>query len=325
MSCQYRYDIQPGSTDEICPFEGHSEMAIILKCRVVSEHDFSGINWHHSKSIPNRSNVFNNETIIANSSTTDITASVQSMHHNQTSQLTLHGFDEKGAGYYWCSKVQAQNPSVILHIVHNLHCKANNEQSCNGNISLYTPSSSRCADQDPSIDIVQAQNCSNTITKMNEKQKNDTPITSNPKPIFPIRISSQQSDFPITTTLYTTNTLQEKVSPSAPKFQLSMGVIIGASMGGLVLVLFVIIGLLLMCVVKMKRKYGTRVNSSPDTPTSPFDDIRMYSSIAKLTNTQEKADDPHRISKLYCESNAAYECPHSGTSPKTENIYEHIN
>ena len=335
MSCLYQYDIQPGPTDEICALEGHSEIAIILKCGVVSEHDFS-LNWHHSKSIPESGNVFNHTTFITNSSTTVINtttaASVQSAHYSQMSQLTLHGFDDKGDGYYWCSvansgsNVQVQNPSVILHIVHNVHCKANNEQSCNGDISLYTQSLSRCADQATSIDIVQAQNCSNTITET-DKDKNDKPFTFtyDPNPNLKKPTFSQQSSFPITTTLYTTNTLQEKVQLSAPKFQLSMGVIIGASMGGLVLILFIVIGLLLVCVVKMKRKYRTRVNSSLDTPTSPFDDIRMYSSIAKLTNTKEKADDPHRISKLYCESNAAYECPHSGTSPKTENIYEHIN
>ena len=149
MSCQYQYDIQPGPTSETCPFEGHSETALILQCRISSERDTNfSIVWHHSKSIPDRGNIFG--SIIANSSTTVINTtmatSLQNTQPSLTSQLTLKGFDEKGTGHYWCSVVNSssnihmQNPSVILHTVHNIQCKANNEQPCNvcnGDISLY--------------------------------------------------------------------------------------------------------------------------------------------------------------------------------------------
>lgn len=329
MSCQYQYDIQPGPTSEICPLEGHSETALILQCRVLSDRDtYFSIVWHHNKSIPERSNIFNQETIITNSSTTIINTTMATSPQNTQpslmSQLTLKGFDEKGTGYYWCmvnssSNVQIQNPSVILHIVHNIHCKANNEQPCNGDISLYMTSSSRCADQTTSIKILEAQSCSNPTTQMNEKPFS-TSFTPNQNPMH---TSSQRSIAPITTTIRTTNTQPSTPrETSAPKFQLSMGVIIGASMGGLVLILFIVIGLLLVCVVKIKRKHQTR-EYRLDAPTSPFDDIRMYSSIAKLT--QEKVDDPNRMSKLYCESNTAYECSPTVASSQTENVYEYIN
>ena len=335
MNCQYQYDIQPGPTSEICPFQGHSETALILQCQVSSERgtNFS-IVWHNTTSIPDRSNIFDHETIIANSSTTVINTtmatSLQNTQLRLTSQLTLKGFDEKGTGYYWCvvnssSNDQMQNPSVILHIVHdiNVHCKANNEQPCNGDISLYMSSSSRCADQATNIKILEAQNCLNPITQEDEKQIG-TSFPTNPN-LFIHTTSNQQSVAPITTILHITNsqpTPQENVSTSAPKFQLSMGVIIGASMGGFMLILFIVIVLLLVCVVKMKRKHRIREHRL-DAPTSPFDDIRMYSSIAKLT--QEKVDDPNRISKLYCESNTAYECSPTVASSQTENIYEYIN
>ena len=332
MSCQYQYDIQPGPTSEICPLEGHSETALILQCRVISERgtNFS-IGWHHSKTSPDTDNIFDNGTIIANSSTTIInTTMATNTQPSLTSQLTLKGFDEKSTGYYWCSvvnsssNVQMRNPSVILHIVHNMHCKANNEQPCSGDISLYMTSSLRCADQTTSIEMVEAQNCSNPTTQVDKKQTG-TSFTPTPKPDRFIHTSNKQSIAPVTTTLHTTNsqpTTQEKVSPSAPKFQLSMGVIIGASIGGFVFILFITIIVLLVCVVKMKSKHRTREHRLDD-PTSPFDDIRMYSSIAKLT--QEKVDDPNRISKLYCESNTAYECSLTMASSKTENIYDYIN
>ena len=335
MSCQYQYDIQPGPTSEICPLEGHSETALILQCRVSSSE--SGTNfsivWHHSKSIPDRSNIFDHELLLQTHQplsciNTTTSTSLQNTQPSLTSQLTLKGFDEKGTGYYWCSVVNSssnvhmQNPSVILHIVHNIHCKANNEQPCNGDISLYKSSSSRCADQAMSIETFEAQNCLNSTTQEDQKQIS-TSFPTNPNSDH--TTSNQHGIAPITTTLHVTNsqpTPQENASPSAPKFQLSMGVIIGASMGGFVLILFIIIGFLLVCVVKMKRKHQIREHRL-DAPTLPFDDIRMYSSIAKLT--QEKVDDPNRISKLYCESNTAYECLPTVASSQTENIYEYIN
>jgi hypothetical protein len=331
MNCQYQYAIQPGPTSEICPLEGHSETALILKCQVLSENgsDFS-IVWHHRQSVPDSSNIFDHETNVTNSSftiinTTNTTVATQA---SLTSQLTLHGFDDKTTGYYWCSvqvssssNMQIQNPSVILHIVHNTHCKANNELPCTGDISLYSntsmASSLRCADHATSVETIEAQRCPNPTTQVDENQIGK----SNP-PDLPTQTSSQQGNFPITTSLHVSNTqptLQENIPPSVPKFQLSMGVIIGASMGGLVLVLFIVIGLLLASVVK-KRRHRTREHVLE--VTSPFDDIRMYSTIAKLTH--EKVDDPNRISKLYCESNTAYECPQTEASLQTENFYEFI-
>ena len=329
MNCQYQYDIQPAPTSEICPLEGHSGTSLILKCRVLSENgtDFSII-WHHRKSISNSSNIFDHETInVTNSSFTIINATntTKATQVSLMPQLTLHGFDDKATGYYWCSvqvssssNIQIQNPSVILHIVHDIHCKTNNELPCKGDISLYSNTSSsnslRCADHATIVETLEAQRCPNPTTVSNKN-----PIdTSNPLDLP----SSQKSNFPTTTSLHVTNTqpiTQERALPS----QLSMGVIIGAAMGGLVLILFIVFGLVLVCVVKKRRKHRAREHAIESDATSPFDDIRMYSSIAKLT--QEKVDDPNRISKLYCESNTAYECPQTGISPQTENIYEFIH
>ena len=329
MSCNYQYDIQPGPTTEICPLEGHSERALILKCQVSSNRSSNfSITWHHSRLVPESNSIADPETIINNSSTTVINNIMVSIQNSSlVSQLTLHGFDDKGAGYYWCSvnlsrDAQTNNPSMILHIVHNMHCKANNEQHCSGDVSLYTNSSSRCADQETSIETLEAQSCPSTTTQTEQKLTD----ISNPDPDLPIQTSSQRGTAPATITLHITNTQptpQEDTFNLAPKFHLNMGVIIGASMGGLVLILSIVIGLLLMCVVRMKRKHQTRQHRLDDS-TSPFDNIRMYSSIAKLT--QEKVDNADRVSKIYCESNTAYECsPHTLASSQTENIYEFIS
>lgn len=320
MNCQYWYDIQPAPTSEICPLEGHSETALILKCRVSTENSTDlSIIWHHRRSTPDSRNIFDNETVITNSSSTVIntTNTTKATKASLTSQLTLHDFHDKATGYYWCSvqvnsssNVQQQNPSVILHIMHSLdiHCKANRDQTCDDDISLYNntlPPSLRCADHEASVEILEAQRCPNPTI--------DTSFTSKP-PDLP---SSQKSNSPITIPPKTQPITQERASPS----QLSMGVIIGAAMGGLVLILFIVIGLVLVCVVKKRRKHRTREHAID--AISPFDDICMYSSVAKLR--QEKVDDPNRISKLYCDPNAAYECPQTGASSQTENIYEFIH
>ena len=329
MNCQYRYDIQPAPTSEICPLEGHPETALILKCRVSTENSTDlSIIWHHGRSTPDSSNIFDNKTIITNSFSTVIntTNTAKAMQTSLTSQLTLHGFDDKATGYYWCSvqvnsssNVWQQNPSVILHIMHSfdVHCKANHDQTCDGDISLYNntlPPSLRCADHEASVDILEAQRCPHLTTDSKvDENPTDTSFTSKPQDL-PF---SQKSTSPTTISPNTQPITQERASPS----QLSMGVIIGAAMGGLVLILFIVIGLALICVMKKRRKHRTREHAID--AISPFDDIRMYSSIAKLT--QEKVDDPNRISKLYCDPNAAYECPQTGASSQTENIYEFIH
>ena len=336
MGCHYKYDVQPGPTSETCPLEGHSETALVLRCQVSSESDTNfSIIWHHSKSKPDSNSI---TALISNTTTTVIntTVSPQDTRTSVISQLTLHGFDDKSDGYYWCSvdsnsDVQTHNPSVILHIVHNFHCKAIQEQydnDCIGNISLYTASSSsRCADYaEISINVLEAQNCLSMITPVEEKPR-DTSLAANPTtdPVIQTTAAAGQPNVaPITTSLHKTTTrpTPQETTSVARTSQSSMGVIIGASMGGLTLVLFIIIVLLVMCVVRMmKHKHRTREHR--DDPTSPFDDIRMYSSIAKLT--QDKVDDANRVSKLYCESNVSYECPHTVVPQPTENIYEYIN
>lgn len=78
-----------------------------------------------------------------------------------TSNLTLNKFDNTQNGYYWCSVKSrndtARNPSRVVHILHQSPDCSTENGSCN---RLYSESSTpRCADQEISLDIVLAQDC----------------------------------------------------------------------------------------------------------------------------------------------------------------------
>ena len=333
MSCHYRYGIQPWPTEETCPFEGHSRTALILQCQVVSNRNTTfTITWHYSELEPTNTGlraITSPQTVINNSSTTVINTTETMAQNALLSQLTLKGFDHKSAGYYWCSvnsssEVDTQNPSIVLHIVHNTRCKENsNKRHCHGNVHLYSSEfpSVRCADNEIDINILEAQNCSNNMTTLKDDKLKEVTLEPRPTALGPDNLPTQTSEQESTSQ----HTPKEATTlTSAPTFRLSTGEIIGASMGGLSLILIIMIGLLLLCMVRMK--HGHRASENTDNQISPFDDIRMNSSIAELA--QEKVDDANRASKLYCESNMAYECPHALrmlTTQSNESVYEFIH
>ena len=307
-SCNYYYHIQPGSTDETCSLSNFQ--FIILQCQVSSDKQTYFIDWHYSRSRPDPDTI--KDTTKSNGSTDDLGVEHEVKleavtEFNKTSVLTLSGFDVSGNGYYWCSvnsnsKAKESfdslfHPSTVLHITEQNEC-FKNEQSCNTEghvIRLHSPSSSvRCADRNVALQIVEAQSCTHTVSP---KTTTQIPTATN------------------TTIASTIHTLSHM-----------MWIIIGASVGGTILVLLALIGLLLsMCLVKNKFIRRTRERRNAATEPSPFDDIRMYHSSVENVK-KDKTDEKDRSSKVFCESNICYdECPHAYTSQPHDNIYEEID
>jgi hypothetical protein len=107
---------------------------------------------------------------------------------------------------------------------------------------------------------------------------------------------------------------------------LTLGIIAGASMGALILILFIIIGLLLICMIRIKaNKHRKGINQVESTTITPFDDIQMYSPVP-VTDKCE-TDEASRVSKMFLESNISYDCPQNiiSTPQTNENIYACIH
>ena len=337
-SCHYHFVTQPGSTTETCHLTG--TRFLVLRCQVSSDrnNNFS-INWRYSHSQPAINNV---------ASATYIDDSITALHSNITmtsissnstelslmSQLKLSGFDEKGDGYFWCSvnsssdtHTMTSNPSVMLHISHQ-YCSV--DQSCTKPINLYESySTPRCADQEVSVNIIEAQDCTASATPAEETSKStdtDLPTTTmalktTAEHTLALQTTGQQTTDLHTMVLQTTSQhATTTVTSVAPSLSLGVETVIGVSMGGLILILCFIIGLLVVYIMKMKLKHRTREHRTD--PTSPFNDIVMYSSVKMLEN--EKVDDTNGISKTFCEPNISYEYPHIATSESTDNIYDYI-
>ena len=326
-SCDYMYDIQPAQTALSC----NVLTAIVLQCQVSSARSNFSISWHHSTSEPQSSNIPATKYIHNSTSTVIITD--RNYFHNTSSlvsELTINEFSEKHNGYYWCSvnssngtDTTTPNPSAVLHILHQIDCAANVESSeCDREVYFYSSSSrpGRCADQDVSVDIIEAQNC--TLEDLSDI------ATTMPTLLITDTTNIHSSDSPnanssnMQNEMSTINILMTK----APSLHLTLGIIIGASMGGLILVLFITIGLLLACMVRMKvhLRHQGRAEHHKDDPTSSqsADDIHTYSSIP----LSDKRDDSNRISTMPTELNVSYEClcPQAVTSQANDNVYDYI-
>ena len=317
MSCDYRYDIQPAQRVLSC-----SQLtAFALQCKVVSnENDDFSITWHYSNSEPDSSNIHvvpdihNSRSLLISILENDLRSNA---NISLTSELRVNEINEKVTidGYYWCSvnsnNNMTSNPSVVLHIWNRIDCTTKVESWCGDTVNFYSISQEwppRCADQNVSVDIVEAQNCT-----IGDRIEPDTK-----------QITGLDLDPEITDGIDVQNVSITSTPTSMTKtltLPLTLGITIGASMGGLILILFITIGLLLTCMVRMKanmhQKGVTQLNS-----TTPFDDIHMHSS-ALVTDKSETDEEASRAAKMSLELNISYECPQDiiTTPQANENVY----
>lgn len=130
--------------------------------------------------------------------------------------------------------------------------------------SVFSESEPRFTDQNVSVDIVEAQNCT-TGDRIEPVTKQETSTCldmnaadTNGLDILHVNVSD---------TLAPIITFDSKVLP------LTLGITIGTSMRGLILML---IGLLLICVIRMKAKFNQHRKAVNEVEvTTPFNDIQM--------------------------------------------------
>ena len=323
VSCEYRYDTQPVQRALPC----NLLTAVALQCQVSSDRNDFSITWHYSNSEPESSNIHNAKYVRDFSN--GIITTEQNLTINMTSltsELVINEFSENDNGYYWCSvdsnstTVAMPNPSIVLHVLHHTNCATKEESSeCHGRVPFYLSSiPTRCADHNISVDIFEAQNCTN------EKQSNSVATTM---PTLLTTDSDMQSSYPQNINGSSTQSTTNKEAPTVTDLSLpqTVGIIVGASMGGLVLVLSIIIGLLLVCVVRMRVNYKNQESEQRDDPTSQYyDDICTHTSIT-LTE-KDKMNNISRISKMPLELNVSYECicPQAITTQANENVYDYV-
>ena len=320
MSCEYRYDTQPAQSALSC----NALATVVLQCQVTSHRNDFSISWHYSTFEPNSSNIHvhgltanDNISIEQNNITTLTSTSV-------TSELTLCEFSK---GFYWCSVesngTTLPNPSVVLHVLHHSSCASatkGESNECNRQVHFYSSSTTiQCADQNTNLSIVEAQNCTNGDEKQSEFATTmSIPLTtnseSNTQTSYSQNINGSDTQYTGAPTMTDLSTLPQL-----------FGIVIGASMGGLVLILTVIIGLLLVCLVRMRAKRQGREQRDLDDSSSPhhYDDIRAHTSIP-LTDKDKMGTT--RISKIPLELNVSYECicPQANTSQASDNVYDCI-
>ena len=321
-SCVHSYTIQPGPTSNRCNL-GHASF-FQLMCQITSDgRHSSSINWHYSNSMPEVSDISSTTNSINDLMLhTEIKYTVSNTTNTSSLEIALENdVSYTEDGYFWCS-VTAQdgtlslNPSLILHVPSESQCPSGDKE-CQHDILLYTTysSGSRCADHEISVDIIEAQPCSQQTEVDNSASASTIPVGSTPASTTPASQNDEQ--------LITTNMKQEPstVPPTLPSssIELNLYVVVGGSVGG-VIILICIIGLVILCVTKQHMNNRRREQRElTDTP-SPFDDIRMY------TGTKKAEDDEIRVSKLHCESNVCYDkFPHASLSQSIENIYETIH
>lgn len=139
----------------------------MLKCLVSGDSNHFTIKWYHSKSQPNISDTANESNIITGSTSNPIMNVTN--NRSRTSNLTINKFDDMQNGYYWCSvklskdsKDTLTNPSRVVHILHQSPGCSTETGMCN-RLSIYSESPTlRCADQEISLEIVEAQDCTFT-------------------------------------------------------------------------------------------------------------------------------------------------------------------
>ena len=114
QSCSYEYKRQPGSgrTSESCSLS--EAIPLELRCLVSGNADFT-IQWHYSPSLPAENNTTTTDTDIDNyDQQFNGALRIQQELLNgsgihKISLLTLTGYDDKTAGYYWCSVNSSSN------------------------------------------------------------------------------------------------------------------------------------------------------------------------------------------------------------------------
>lgn len=198
-------------------------------------------------------------------------------------------------------------------MLHIFPCSASNQQ-CVEEIYLKSISSrdaARCANRNVSVDVIQAQNCS--ISYKEETPKPGT--TSMAIPPMDVDMTTSNTVLNKSTTLKNTTEIGSS--------SLNTYIIIGASLGAVIIVLSCIIVLLVMCRLRAKVNHQRREHSITDE-LSPFDDIRMHITTETLETCN--TDDPNRVSKLLCESNVCYdEHPRFSLTHSTENMYDYVH
>ena len=330
MSCDYQYTTQPAQRALSCS----TLTAFVLQCQVVSNWSDFSITWHYSNYEPDSSNLYMHAATDIHDSRSTLITTTWDYSYNTTngslmiSELRISEINEKNNinidGYYWCSVNSSNdmnhtttlNPSRVVHILHSIECTTKVDSICEDAVNFYSMFSKsesvpRCADQNVSVDVVEAQNCT-TGDRIEPVTEQETSLYTNTEVTNALDIQNVSSKF------IPTIITDSKVLP------LTLGIIVGASMGGLILMLFIIIGLLLICMIRMKaNKYRKAVNQVE--VITPFDDIQMYNSVP-VTDKSE-IDEANRVSKMFLESNISYDCPQDIVSaPQTnENVYACIH
>ena len=329
MSCDYQYTTQPAQRALSCS----TLTAFVLQCQVVSNWSDFSITWHYSNYEPDSSNLHTATDINDQRSTPIITTwdyPYNIINASLTSELRISEINEKNNinidGYYWCSvnasndmnHTTTLNPSRVVHILHRIECTTKVDSICEGAVNFYSMFSEsesvpRCADQNVSVDVVEAQNCT-TGDRIEPVTERETSSYTNTEVTDAFNLDIQN----VSSKLIPTITTDSKVLP------LTLGIIVGASMGGLILMLFIIIGLLLICMIRMKaNKYRKAVNRVE--VITPFDDIQMYNSVP--VTDKSGTDEANRVSKMFLESNISYDCPQDIVSAPqaNENVYACIH
>ena len=325
MSCEYRYDTQPAQSVLSC----NALTTVVLQCQVTSDRNDFSISWHYSTFEPDSSNIHDTAKYVHGFSAFGIISTEQNASLNSTSltsELTLHEFSENENGFYWCSVesngTTLPNPSVVLHVLHHSSCASatkGESNECNGQVHFYSSSSTtiQCADHNTSLSIVEAQNCTNQDEKQSEFATTmSIPLTTDSESDTQ---TSYSQNIDGSGTQYTEAPTMTDLSALPQLF----GIIIGASMGGLVLILTIIIGLLLVCLVRMRANRQEREQRDDSSSPHHYDDIRAHTSIP-LTDKDKMGTT--RISKMPLELNVSYECicPQANTSQANDNVYDCI-
>ena len=323
MSCEYTYDTQPAQRALSC----NILTAVLLKCQVSSERNDFSISWHYSTSAPESTNInmsryvhgFSNGIITTEENVTHSTTSL-------TSELTISEFSESDNGFYWCSVdsngTTLPNPSVVLHILHHTNCAITIKEEtneCHGEIRFYSPSSiiTRCAEHNVSLNIIEAQNC-------NEKQSNL--VTTTPTQIT--IASDVQTSHPQTTNgsgVQSTPNEEASTVTNLSTLPQILGITIGASMGGLVLALSIVIIILLVCLVRMRVTHQERGQRDDSSSPHHYDDIHAHTCTSIPLTDKDKMS-TSRISKMPLELNVSYECicPQAISSQANDNVYDYV-
>ena len=225
--------------------------------------DFT-IQWHYSPSLPAENNTTTTDTDIDNyDQQFNGALRIQQELLNgsgiqKISLLTLTGYDDKTAGYYWCSvnssSNRTPNPSQVLHI--SPQCFADSSAMVPHNCSMLdlyeVPRNSRCADFSESIDIVSA------LCQMEDKEGKPVPTDSHQR----TKPTDGTTDFDAETTTMANNQVSDQSTSQVSNPDQSTSSSSGAfplhlfwmTVGPVFAILFGIIVMMLIIIVYLTRK-----------------------------------------------------------------------